>query len=208
MQFVILEKRQKLFSHKLRDRHIASQVLQQDDPQYLRYTHAYGVRVVFPDHGGGISRPPVCTTCNQQSITGLCPLHTLFDIYVSLLSERSGWRMPPTDRIALYKGAKYDVPSMIPECLLRGVIESGFRSGLVSMLALLPNALGLRLATYFVILRPRFMKIFVMQYSYIYFPVVSLLIIPLLPISCPFPGSRHCFGLRGFAQSAGEGRRT
>ena len=38
----------------------------------------------FLDHGGGaigIFKSPVCTTCNQQSIMSLCPLHIVSMLY-------------------------------------------------------------------------------------------------------------------------------
>ena len=56
---------------------------------------------VFLEHGGGallaFSSRQFALTINHGP--SLCPLHTIF----SFLSKRSGRRMPPAERIALYK---------------------------------------------------------------------------------------------------------
>ena len=64
-----------------------------------RYTHACGVCVVFLEHGGGalgIFKSPVFTY-NQAWTFSLSASH-----YFSFLSKRSGRRMPPAERSALY----------------------------------------------------------------------------------------------------------
>ena len=66
---------------------------------HTRYTHACGVWVVFLEHGGGalgIFLSPFCTY-NQAWTFSLSASH-----YFSFLSKRSGRRMPPAERSALY----------------------------------------------------------------------------------------------------------
>ena len=60
------------------------------------YTHACGIWVVFLEHGGGalgIFKSPMCTYSHDP----LCASH-----YFSFISQRSGRRIPPAERSALY----------------------------------------------------------------------------------------------------------
>ena len=78
-----------------------------------RYIHTYAVCscvwrlwVVFLGHGGGalgIFKPSVCTY-NQAWTFSLSASH-----YFSFLSKRSGRRMPPAERSALYVPTRYQV---------------------------------------------------------------------------------------------------
>ena len=64
-----------------------------------RYTHACGVWVVFLEHGSGaldIFKSPVCTY-NQAWTFSLSASH-----FFPFLSKRSGRRMSPAERSALY----------------------------------------------------------------------------------------------------------
>ena len=67
---------------------------------HTRYTHVCCVWVVFLEHGGGtlgIFKSPVCTY-DQAWTFSLSVSH-----YFSFLSKRSGRRMPPVERSALYR---------------------------------------------------------------------------------------------------------
>ena len=87
--------RQKFCSHKLRDRHNISQVIQRKmlpSTRYIRMNMASAV--VFLEHDGGalgMFKPPVCTPCNQQSITDLCPLRIIYVKFLSFERARA-WR--------------------------------------------------------------------------------------------------------------------
>ena len=83
--------------------------------QDARYIHTYAVYscvwrlwVVFLEHGGGalgIFKSPVCTKSYNEAWTfSLSASH-----YFSFLSKRSGRRMPPAERSALYIIHTYQV---------------------------------------------------------------------------------------------------
>ena len=69
------------------------------------YAHACCVRVVQMEQGGGalgIFKPPVCTYLYNQSRT-FCQLHICTVYILPPWSKRSGRRMPPAKRSALYE---------------------------------------------------------------------------------------------------------
>ena len=97
---------------------------------HTRSAHACGVWVVFLEHGGGalgIFKSPVCTYNQAWTFSSST------SNYFSFLSKRSGRRMPPAERSALYFHIfPVDFLSSVffkpPTCGRRGGLKSGRRS--------------------------------------------------------------------------------
>ena len=105
-RFVILATKKALNSHKHRDRHIYTSQIQDTSYIHTRYAHACGVCGLF---SWRMAAGLLAFSSRQFALTikhgPLSASH-----YFSFLSKRSGRRMPPAERSALYT---YTVPGTI-----------------------------------------------------------------------------------------------